>query len=293
MTSPSEEKLPVDDYYRIADAIALLSSRAIEQPSLEDLAVAARMSAGHMQRTFQRWAGVSPKRFLQHLTVEHAKYVLRRNASASVLDAALESGLSGPSRLHDHFVSLEAATPGEYRVGGGGMKAQWGVHASPFGYMFLAVTGRGICALYFLDDPDPVASVSRVRSEWPEAVVVQDQEVTAAYAKKVFDDGGTGRPLNLLVRGTNFQIQVWRALLEIPSGTLTTYSDIARRIKNPAANRAVGSAVGANRISWLIPCHRVIRANGVSGSYRWGAGRKRLMNGWEAAQLRASEPEDP
>jgi AraC family transcriptional regulator of adaptative response/methylated-DNA-[protein]-cysteine methyltransferase len=282
MKIQTEQPVPVDDYRRVAAAIELLSRHTIEQPSLEELATAAGLSPGHMQRVFQRWAGVSPKRFLQHLTVEHAKNALRRDRS--VLDVSIEAGLSGPSRLHDHFVNLEAVTPGEYKGWGEGLDIRHGVHPSPFGYMFLAVTSKGICALHFLDQEDSDTSEERVRREWPGANISSDQGVTKAYANRIFDDSSIDRPLNLLVKGTNFQVNVWRALLEVPAGLLTTYSAIANRVENPGANRAVGSAVGANRISWLIPCHRVIRSNGVSGSFRWGSQRKLLMNGWESAR---------
>ena len=274
-----------EDYRRVEAAIEALSQTAAQQPALDELAAAVELSPGHLQRVFQRWAGVSPKKFLQFLTVEHAKQILSKDYS--VLEASLEAGLSGPSRLHDHFVSLEAVTPGEYKRGGEGLNICTGLHASPFGSMFLAVTQKGVCALHFLDGDDMTTSMQRLEKEWPGATISLDPGVTGPVARRIFARGANDRPLNLLVSGTNFQVRVWRALLEIPPASLATYSDIARNIGSAGATRAVGTAVGANRISWLIPCHRVIRASGVFGSYRWGANRKKLMTAWEQSQAMA------
>lgn len=274
----------VDTHFeRIARAIEYLRRHAEEQP---DLAAAARhvnLSGHHFQRVFTRWAGVSPKRFVQFLTVEHAKS--RLAMAHGVLDAAATVGLSGPGRLHDLFVTLEAMTPGEYKAGGAGLTVQYGVHETPFGNALIAMTARGICGLQFLDDEG--AGVERLQSDWPAAELRRDPAATAPVAGRLFDPlaSRSGSALALLVKGTNFQVRVWRALLELPLGSLATYGDIAGRVGVPSAARAVGAAVGANPIAWLIPCHRVIRESGALGGYRWGVDRKAAMLGWEAARL--------
>lgn len=270
-------------YERIARAIEYLRRHAEDQP---DLAAAARhvnLSGHHFQRVFTRWAGVSPKRFVQYLTVEHAKS--RLAMAHGVLDAAALVGLSGPGRLHDLFVTLEAMTPGEYKAGGAGLTVQYGVHVTPFGNALIAMTARGICGLQFLDDEG--AGVERLQSDWPAAELRRDPAATAPVAARLFGPLASrpGGALALLVKGTNFQVKVWRALLELPFGSLATYGDIAGRIGIPPAARAVGAAVGANPVAWLIPCHRVIRESGALGGYRWGVERKAAMLGWEAARL--------
>jgi AraC family transcriptional regulator of adaptative response/methylated-DNA-[protein]-cysteine methyltransferase len=269
------------DYERIARAIEYLRRHAGDQP---DLAAAARhvhLSEHHFQRLFTRWAGVSPKRFVQFLTVEHAKSYLA--ATRGVLDAAGAVGLSGPGRLHDLFVTLEAMSPGEYKAGGAGLAIRYGVHDSPFGPALIAITARGICALNFAGG----AGVERLRRDWPDAELRWDPDATAPVAERVFRPLALppGRALALLVKGSNFQVKVWRALLELPLGSLATYGDIAARIGAPGSARAIGTAIGANPVAWLIPCHRVIRASGALGGYRWGAERKAAMLGWEAAQV--------
>jgi AraC family transcriptional regulator, regulatory protein of adaptative response / methylated-DNA-[protein]-cysteine methyltransferase len=270
------------DYERIGRAIAYLRRHAGEQP---DLAAAARhvnLSEHHFQRLFTRWAGVSPKRFVQYLTVEHAK--ARLAGSGSVLDLAGAVGLSGPGRLHDLFVTLEAMSPGEYRAGGAGLAIRYGVHESPFGPALLAFTARGVCGLRFVEGARDGAAW--LRREWPRADLRHDEAGTAPTFERIFQplSSTPGRPLALLVRGSNFQIKVWRALLELPLGSLTSYGQIAARIGVPGCARAVGGAVAANPIAWLIPCHRVIRETGVLGGYRWGPDRKAAMLGWEAAR---------
>jgi AraC family transcriptional regulator of adaptative response/methylated-DNA-[protein]-cysteine methyltransferase len=273
------------DFERIGRAIAYLRRHAGEQP---DLAAAARhvnLSEHHFQRLFTRWAGVSPKRFVQYLTVEHAKS--RLAAAGSVLDLAGAVGLSGPGRLHDLFVTLEAMSPGEYRTGGSGLAIRYGVHESSFGPALLAMTERGVCGLRFVGgDRDGAAWLRR---NWPEAELQQDAAATATVIERIFQPlaSGAGRPLALLVKGSNFQVRVWRALLELPFGSVTTYGQIAARIGAPGSARAVGNAVGANPIAWLIPCHRVIRESGLLGGYRWGPDRKAAMLGWEAARSAA------
>lgn len=269
------------DYQRIDRAIRYLASHLAQQPTLEDLAAELDLSPFHCQRLFQRWAGISPKRFLQYLTVEHAKQVLAE--SSSVLEASLASGLSGPSRLHDHFVTLEAITPGEFRRRGEGLTIRYGIHDSPFGPMLLAVTERGVCGLYFIDRTALETLLDELVGDWPEARLVADQQASGAVAERLFN-GSTMRSLHLLVRGSNFQVSVWKALLRIPPGTLCSYRQLAEAIDRPRAIRAVGSAVGANPISWLIPCHRVIRGSGAPGGYRWGLIRKRALIVRESAQ---------
>jgi len=271
------------DYERIARAIDYLRRHAEDQP---DLAVAARhvnLSEHHFQRVFTRWAGVSPKRFLQYLTVEHAKS--RLATAHGVLDVAGTVGLSGPGRLHDLFVTLEAMTPGEYKAGGAGLAIQYGAHETPFGRALVAMTARGICGLQFIDD-EP-AGIEQLRRQWPIAELRRSPAATAPVAQRLFGPLAS-RPnaaLALLVKGSNFQVKVWRALLELPFGSLATYGSIAARIGAPSAARAVGAAVGANPIAWLIPCHRVIRESGALGGYRWGMERKSAMLGWEAARF--------
>lgn len=269
------------DYERIVRAIEYLRRHATAQPHLAAVARHVHLSEHHFQRLFTRWAGVSPKRFLQHLTVEHAK--MRLAASRSALELASDVGLSGPGRLHELFVTLEAMSPGEYRAGGAGQRIGYGIVDSPFGPCFIASTARGICALRFLDGDDGVSSLER---EWPRARIEPNEKTAAALAQRIFGAlRSPDRPLALLVKGTNFQVQVWRALLKIPYGELSTYGRLARILGRPSAARAVGAAVGANPVAWLVPCHRVIRESGELGGYRWGIERKAAMLGWEAARV--------
>jgi AraC family transcriptional regulator, regulatory protein of adaptative response / methylated-DNA-[protein]-cysteine methyltransferase len=273
---------PTRDYERIARAIGYLRRHAARQP---DLAAAARhvhLSEFHFQRLFTRWAGVSPKRFLQVLTLGHAK--ARLAAARSVLDVAGEVGLSGPGRLHELFVTLEAATPGQASTGGAGMQIRYGLHDTPFGRALVAVTARGICGLQFAEEES--AALDRLRHDWPRARLRRDPARTAHLASRIFEPlaAPAAKPLALLVRGTNFQLKVWRALLALPCGAITTYGRVAQGIGEPAAARAVGNAVGANPIAYLIPCHRVLRESGEFGGYRWGETRKVAMLGWEAAR---------
>lgn len=269
------------DYGRVARAIDYLRRHADEQPDLTSAARHVHLSEHHFQRLFTRWAGVSPKRFLQYLTVEHAKS--RLAASQSLLDVAGGIGLSGPGRLHDLFVTVEAMSPGEFKAGGTGLAIRYGIHGSPFGAALIAATPRGVCGLHFVDgEIDPAVLLRRA---WPHAELHEDPHGTAPLARNIFAPfvSQPAKPLALLVRGTNFQVRIWRALLALPPGSVTTYGNIARRIGHPGAARAVGSAIGANSIAWLIPCHRVIRESGELGGYRWGQSRKAAMLGWEAA----------
>ena len=270
------------DYDKISKAIAFVTLRADEQPGLEKIAAHVHLSPFHLQRLFSRWAGVSPKRFLQALTVERGKPLLR--ASGSLLDVAAEVGLSGSSRLHDHFVQLEAVTPGEYKSRGQNLVIRHGVHQTPFGSMFVAVTGRGVCRAAFVDD-DGVEALATLQRDWPSAELAADSAATRAVVTPMFDKTASpGKPLSLHVSGTNFQIAVWRALLNIPTGEATSYSQLAAGLGRPRAARAVGHAVGSNPVAFLIPCHRVIHQSGALGGYRWGPVRKRAMQVWEQAQ---------
>jgi AraC family transcriptional regulator of adaptative response/methylated-DNA-[protein]-cysteine methyltransferase len=272
-----------DDGQRIAEAIAYLESEYRRQPSLDEVAAAVGLSPYHFQRLFSRWAGVSPKRFLQFLTVTRAKSALREGRS--VLDSAYEAGLSGPGRLHDLFVTLEAVTPGEYKSLGHGIEIRWGRGPSPFGPCTIGITTRGVCKLAFVEDPEVPMLLAEMATDWPGARLVEDQGAAAETLRQVFvTPPEQGQPLSVVVRGTNFQVRVWEALLRIPSGSLATYGDVARCIGHPAATRAVGTAVGRNPVAYLVPCHRVIRGTGVLGNYRWGSHRKKAMVGWEAAQ---------
>lgn len=277
------------DYALVAQAIQYLGQNFQEQPSLDDLAEMLHISPFHLQRVFSRWAGISPKRFLQFLTVDYAKS--RLAAAQSVLDAAYDAGLSGPGRLHDLFVNLEAVTPGEYKSQGEGLFISVGQHSTPFGECLLAATPRGIVALNFLDpDHSWEQAYGELHNTWGAANISIDPSMTAPLAERIFSpEGNALPPLRILVKGTNFQVKVWEALLRIPHGAVCTYADIARTIQNPAAVRAVGGAIGANAVAYLIPCHRVIRQGGLVSDYRWGATRKRAIIGWEAAHLLREE----
>ena len=270
------------DYRRIAEALAYLQTHADAQPDLAAVARHTGLSEHHFQRLFTRWAGVSPKRFLQFLTVEDAKRRLVETRNTLDLSAAV--GLSGAGRLHDLFVTLEALTPGEARAGGAGIDIRWGTHDTPFGRAVIGITGRGVCALHFVDSDGEARE--RLQEDWPRASLQHQPAATATTARRIFSPmmKKSEAPLAVLVKGSNFQIQVWRALLALPAGAVATYSDIAAALDRPGAARAVGSAVGANAIAYLIPCHRVIRASGLLTGYRWGSARKAAMLGREAAQ---------
>jgi len=272
-----------EDYARVEAAIRFIETRALKQPSLEEVAAAVGLSEFHFQRLFSRWVGISPKRFLQFVTKAHARRLLEE--SHDVLSATYEAGLSSPGRLHELFVTCEAVTPGEVKRRGEGLEIAYGFHASPFGRCLLALTPRGICGLSFVKEAPETRLVEDLRSRWPGAEIRQDPEATADTAARVFSFSPDHEPapLHLFVRGTNFQIQVWEALLRIPLGKAVTYEDIARHIGAPGANRAVGNAVGSNPIPFLIPCHRVIRKMGEFGNYGEGPLRKKAILGWEAA----------
>lgn len=271
------------DYQRIEQAIRFLEANFQTQPSLDEMAAHLNLSKFHFQRLFKRWAGVTPTQFMQYLTVEYAK---SRLESQSVLGTALDAGLSGPGRLHDLFVNFEAMSPGEVKQQGAGLTITYGIHASPFGPCLLAVTERGICALRFLavdGSAGGQTAVSILQSEWPAATLRQDETQTAVLMPQLFGQAVPDKPFHLLLRGTNFQVQVWRGLLTIPAGQVRTYSQLAEQIGRPSATRAVASAIARNPIGYLIPCHRVIRKSGDAHQYRWGAARKKAILGWEAA----------
>lgn len=276
------------DYDRVEAAIRFLQNHAPEQPGLDDVADAVHMSPYHFQRLFTRWAGVSPKQFLRCLTLDHAKRTLHE--TGDLLGATFDAGLSGPGRLHDLFVTLEAVTPGEFKRRGEALTIQWGMHSGPFGDFVIALTDRGICGLEFVEDNDPAPALHRIRANLPGAEFFHSDAATAATAKTIFagDGGAPDAPLRLWLKGTNFQISVWRALLRIDPGQLTTYGRIARVVGRPKAARAVGTAVGANPVAFLIPCHRVIRATSLFDTgYRWGTTRKLALIGAEAARAKS------
>lgn len=286
MMNPMETTRPTleTDYERVGRAIRFLEQRRAEQPSLEQVAGVMGLSPHHAHRLFSRWVGTTPKRFLQYLTAEYAKQKLRQ--SRSVLDAAFDTGLTGPGRLHDLMVTLEAVSPGEYRSDGEGLEIRWGAHPTPFGEALVANTPRGICALEFLAGRSAKEAAAELAAAWPAAAVAHHPASTATAVARMFPepDSRPEGPFHLLVRGTNFQIRVWQALLRIPAGAVISYGDLARRLGRPGAARAVGGAVGANPVSYLIPCHRVVREATGLGHYRWGAERKHALLAWEAAR---------
>jgi AraC family transcriptional regulator of adaptative response/methylated-DNA-[protein]-cysteine methyltransferase len=273
----------VTDYERIERAIRFLDENYHNQPDLKSLARGAGLSEFHFQRLFRRWAGISPKRFLQYLTAGHAARLLR--ASRSNLETAHEAGLSGGGRLHDLFINLHAVTPGELKRAGAGLTIQYGFHPSPFGECLIGVTTRGVCHLGFLLPADRRAALTELVAEWPRARLEEGPRVTAPLARRLFTRASGHAPgIDLHVRGTNFQIKVWEALLRIPPGGVVSYEELAQHIHAPRAVRAVANAVAHNPVAFLIPCHRVIRKSGGLGGYRWGEIRKKTLLAWEAAR---------
>ncbi len=276
-----------DDTLRVERALDWLSHNFERQPSLAEAASRAGLSEYHFQRLFRRQVGLSPKKYVQFLTLERAKNVLAH--SRSVLDAAYDAGLSGPGRLHDLFVNIEAMTPGEYKNRGRGLTIRYGAHPSPFGQCLILRTARGVCGLAFSAPERGAEALAELARGFEAAAFIEDAGATAGIARTIFDAaagaaGGGGVRLHL--RGTPFQIKVWRALLAIPPGCVASYGDLARRIGTPRASRAAGTAVGSNPVAWVIPCHRVIRASGVLGGYRWGRGRKLAMLSVETGGVR-------
>lgn len=280
------------DYARIARAIAYLEAHATEQPGLAEIAAHLGLSEFHFQRLFHRWAGVSPKSFLQLLTLNHAKRLLA--GSASVLEASIEAGLSGPGRLHDLFVGLDAMTPGEFKARAATLEIGWGVHPTPYGPALIAKTARGVCGFSFLATPPEGEdeALAELRARWPGATLRHDPAGAATVAAEVsarMAGQPAGKPLALLLAGTPFQTQVWRALLAIPEGMVCSYGQLAQLAGYPGASRAVGAALGANPVGYLIPCHRVVRASGAAGDYRWGTIRKRVLLATEHTRWRLTE----
>lgn len=273
----------MSDYDRIAEAISFIASRVNSQPTLQEVAAHLHLSPFHFQRLFRRWAGVTPKRLLQALTVERAKQLL--NESKPLLEVADSLGLSSGSRLYDHFVHLEAVTPGEYKTGGAGLIIQYAVHDTPFGEAFIAITPRGICKFSFLEGTEIDGHLADLYKKWPHAMTHENRQSTLAVIKAMFaTERKLDRPISLHVSGTNFQINVWKALLQIPPAKVASYSQVATAIGHPDAARAVGQAVGANPVAFLIPCHRVIQQSGKLGGYHWGETRKQAIHAWESAR---------
>lgn len=276
------------DYDLVRRAIAFLSDKWEEQPTLERLAAHLGLSPAHTQRLFKRWCGLSPKEFVQAVTIDHARNLL--TGSASVLDAAHEVGLSGAGRLHDLFVDHEAMTPGEFKRRGEGLEIAYGFHDTPFGEALLLATERGVAGLAFVDEDKGQSrqeALADMTGRWPRATFVEAPERTAAHAVRIFEPGrwSPEQPVRLVLIGTDFEIRVWQALLRIPMGRAVTYADIARHLGQPTASRAVGSAVGRNPISFVVPCHRVLRGDGQLGGYHWGLTRKRALIGWETGRV--------
>lgn len=273
-----------ENYKRIAQAIEYLTEHQLEQPDLSRVASHIGLSDSHFQRLFTQWAGVSPKQFLQYLTKEHAKTQLRER---SVLKSAFNVGLSSSSRLHDLMVKMESVTPGEYRNGGNDLEIHYAAHPSPFGFCFVATTARGICSLSFFDDVQQYQILkAELNSEWPNARLIEDENMIEKLVKKIFFNNRKDNCLNVLVRGTEFQTKVWEALINLPAATLSSYQNVADDIARPKSVRAVATAIANNKVALLIPCHRVIRASGELNHYRWGKTRKAAMIGWEQSSLK-------
>ena len=272
-----------NDYQRIAEAISFINTNIQQQPSLEDIAAAINLSPFHFQRLFRRWAGVTPKKYLQILTVERAKQLL--SESKPLLEVSDTIGLSSSSRLHDHFVQLEAMTPGQYKAGGTGISIQYAIAPSPFGNVFIATTPRGICKLSFLIDNNEGQQIADLKRTWPGAKIQQQATEIISIAQGILSGDQTIKgPLSLHVTGTNFQTAVWRALLQIDPGCIYSYGQIATAVGRPKASRAVGTAIGSNPIAFLIPCHRILQQSGKIGGYLWGETRKHAIHAWESAK---------
>jgi len=285
LTTPGSQIAALRDYDSVRRAIAFISEQWRAQPTIEAVADAASVTPDELHHLFRRWAGLTPKAFMQALTLDHAKNLLRD--SASVLDAALDSGLSGPGRLHDLFVTHEAMSPGEWKNGGAGMTLRFGFHACPFGTAVVIASDRGLAGLAFADPGEEASALADMQRRWPRATYVEDQVATAPIARRIFDPKlwRPDEPLRVVLIGTDFEVRVWETLLKIPMGRAVCYSDIANKIKSPKASRAVGAAVGKNPISFVVPCHRALGKGGALTGYHWGITRKQAMLGWEAGQL--------
>lgn len=273
------------NYNRVAEAISFIKANFKQQPSLEEIADKINLSPFHFQRLFTEWAGVSPKKFIQYLSIEHAKSILHGNHS--IADASFETGLSGSSRLHDLFVSIEGMTPGEYKNGGEQLSINFSFAESPFGQLLVASTSKGICYMSFIENEQD--AFESLCLNFPNASYHQKVDLLQKHALYIFrQDWSDLRKIKLHVKGTPFQLKVWATLLKVPVGALTTYSSVAKNIDNAAACRAVGTAIGSNPIAFLIPCHRVIKSVGGFGHYHWGSTRKQAIIGWEAAKVNSS-----
>jgi AraC family transcriptional regulator of adaptative response/methylated-DNA-[protein]-cysteine methyltransferase len=271
------------NYLRIEQAIQYLEKNFHRQPELDEVAEKVHLSPFHFQRIFTEWAGISPKRFLQFLTVDFLKSKLTQ--TKNLVDAAEAAGLSSQSRVYDLFTTLEAVTPQEYKMRGAGIRIEYGFHETPFGLALLGVTERGVCWLSFITtDENPNYELEKMKEHWDHSIFHHDQELTASITDSIFGQRSPSKKLHVFVKGTNFQVKVWEALLRLPLGSVTTYQGIAEKIQNPKAMQAVGSAVGSNHIAYLIPCHRVIRKDGILGEYRWNSTRKKSIIGWEMAK---------
>ncbi|WP_394706288.1 methylated-DNA--[protein]-cysteine S-methyltransferase [Breoghania sp.] len=270
------------DYAIVRRTLEFITQNWRDQPSLEEIAAGTGLSAMHLQRVFHRWAGLTPKQFLQAITLDHARHLLRD--AASVLDTSYEVGLSGPARLHDLFVVHEAMTPGVYRARGCGLVIRWAFHPSPFGHALIMVSEHGLAGLAFADPGEEAAALDDMRGRWPNADYREDSAATAPFASRIFnpDNWQPDTPLRVVLIGTDFEVRVWETLLAIPLGRATTYSDIATRLGKPSAARAVGTAVGKNPVSFVVPCHRVLGKTGALCGYHWGLTRKKAILGWEA-----------
>jgi AraC family transcriptional regulator of adaptative response/methylated-DNA-[protein]-cysteine methyltransferase len=274
-----------DDYSTVRRVIELITEDYREQPGLEEIAGRLDQSPTQLQKTFTRWAGLSPKAFLQAVTLDHAKRLLRQE-ELPLLETSFEVGLSGPGRLHDLFVTHEAMSPGEWKARGAGLTIRYGLHASPFGGALVMITDRGLAGLAFTDEANGMDAFEDMSSRWPNAHYVEDCEATAAYAERIFDPKrwDPKAPLRVVLIGSDFQVRVWEALLRIPMGCAVTYSSIAEKLGQPTASRAVGAAVGRNPISFVVPCHRALGKSGALTGYHWGLTRKRAMLGWESGK---------
>ncbi len=285
LAKPGDLNSALRDYDSVRRAIAFISAHWRRQPTIEAVAEAAGLTADELHHLFRRWAGLTPKGFMQVLTLDHAKGLLRD--SASVLDAALDSGLSGPGRLHDLFVTHEAMSPGEWKAGGAGMTLRYGFHPSPFGTALVMASERGLAGLAFADPGEEPAALTDMKGRWPHAIYIEDYLTTAPLAHRIFDKKlwRPEQPLRVTLIGTDFEVRVWQTLLKIPMGRAVSYSDIASKINAPKASRAVGAAVGKNPISFVVPCHRALGKSGALTGYHWGITRKQAMIGWEAGQV--------
>ncbi|MEO5909714.1 MAG: methylated-DNA--[protein]-cysteine S-methyltransferase [Pelobium sp.] len=275
-----QEKL---NYYRIAEAINFIKANFTQQPSLEEIASSVNMSPFHFQKLFTDWAGVSPKKFLQYISIKHAKQLLQQH-QATLFDAAFKTGLSGTGRLHDLFINIEGMTPGEYKNGGENLAIDYGMESTPFGEVLIASTAKGICYMAFAEEYQEAFKL--LKAQFPKAIFNENNHEQHQKAVAIFqDDWSEQQKIKLHLRGTDFQLKVWEALLSIPMGKLSTYGKLAQQIQNPNASRAVGTAIGSNPVAFLIPCHRVIQSTGNFGGYMWGNTRKTAIIGWELAQV--------